>query len=120
MVMGRGLHPPGWAVGYRLAVVLTLAAAARQVTRCRARCLASTPTPVITPAGADARERPILACTARPSAPADQDAVRYGQRSGDRRSAADLRLRFAGGVLIPFLRCRWSHVGAKRRIRMRK
>ena len=29
MVMGRGLRPPGWAVSYRLAVVLTLAAAPR-------------------------------------------------------------------------------------------
>ena len=34
------------------------------------------------------------------------------------RSAADFRLRFAGGVLVPFLRCRWSHVGAKRRVGM--
>jgi hypothetical protein len=36
------------------------------------------------------------------------------------RSAADLRLRFAGGVVVPFLRCRWSHVGAQRRIGMRE
>jgi len=41
MVMGGGAcTPPGWAVSYRLAVVLTLAAAHR-VARCRVRCPAS-------------------------------------------------------------------------------
>jgi len=70
--------------------------------------------------GADARERPIPACTARPSAPADQDAVDYGPRPGDRRSAADLRLRLAEGVVVPFLPCRCSHVGAQCRIGVRE
>ena len=37
-----------------------------------------------------------------------------------RGSGADLRLRFAGGVVVPFLRCRWSHVGAKLRVGVRE
>src|SRR5438874_2082799 len=36
------------------------------------------------------------------------------------RSAAGLRLRFAGGVVVPFLPCRWSRVGTKRRVGMRE
>ena len=31
-------------------------------------------------------------------------------------SAAYLRLRFARDVVVPYLPCRWSHIGAKRRI----
>jgi hypothetical protein len=37
-----------------------------------------------------------------------------------RGSGADLRLRFAVGVVAPFLRCRWSHVGAKLRVGVRE
>ena len=33
---------------------------------------------------------------------------------------ADLRLRFAGGVVVPFVRCRWSRVGAQLRIGVRE
>jgi hypothetical protein len=43
-----------------------------------------------------------------------------GGRGVSGRSAADLRLRFAGGVLVPYPRCRWPHVGAQRRIGMRE
>ncbi len=62
---GRGPRPPGWAVRYRL-VVLTLAAAPRQVARCRARCPASAPAPVIIPTGGDAASAPVPAFTPGP------------------------------------------------------
>jgi hypothetical protein len=90
-------------------------------------CLASAPAPVITPPGRR-RERPLPSCTARPWCAAVQDAVNPGQRADNgqelisrraghsgpggladgvsRRSAADFRLRFAGGVVVPFLQCR--------------
>ena len=38
MVMAAGPRTPGWAVSYRLAAVLALAAATCQVGRCRPRC----------------------------------------------------------------------------------
>src|SRR5690348_12768456 len=36
------------------------------------------------------------------------------------RSGADFRLRFTGGVVVPFLWCRWSRVGAQLRIGVRE
>src|SRR6266487_3647675 len=83
----------------------------------------------VNPVGAVTHERPRTGVHGQAQCAADQDAVSYGQRPGDGqeliprraghsglsggrrsvsgRSAADVRLRFAGGVLVPFLPCRW-------------
>ena len=58
MVLGRGLHPPGWAVGYQLAVVLTLAAAPRAGHALPREVSGQRTDAGDHPAGADARERP--------------------------------------------------------------
>ena len=107
--------------------------AAGRVARCRTKCPASAPAPVITPTAVTARAHPYL--PARPGqCAAVQDAVDDGQRHGDGRepaiksgwtlrpgrwgtpgsvrSAADLWLRFAGGVVVPFFRRRCSRGGA--------
>jgi hypothetical protein len=70
-----GLRLSRWAASYRLAVVLTLAAAPRRVARCGARCPASAPAPSITPP-APAGERPVPVCTARPGVPPTRTLLR--------------------------------------------
>jgi len=80
---GRGLRPRGWAVAIGWGGADAGCCAIGQVARCRARCPASAPAPVITLTGADAASAPVPACAARPKCAADQDAVDYGQRPGD-------------------------------------
>ena len=68
MVMGAGLRAPSWAVSYRLAAVLTLAAAPP------ARLVGAVPEVSCHgagdhPTGADAASAPVPACTARVSVP---------------------------------------------------
>ena len=139
MVMGRGPRPPGWAVRYRL-VVLTLAATPPARSLAAARGVRPVRRRRRSPHWRRRRERPRAGLHGQAQCAAVKDAVDYGQRprrwsgtdikagwtlrperrrAGCRgRSPADLRLRLAGGVLVPFLRCRWSHVGAKRRVGM--
>jgi len=136
MVMGAGLRPPGWAGSYRPAVVLTLAAAPGGSLpgevfgqRTGAGDHPAAPTPRAPRTGPHGRaQRAADQDVERASAPAmirklipgrlDTPAWAAVAAGLSGRSTANLRLRFAGGVAVPFLRCRCSHVGAKRRIGM--
>ena len=93
MVIEAGPRILSWAVSYRLAVGVTLAAAPPAKSfRCRARCPASAPAPVINPPSADAADAPYGVHGQAPCA-AGQDAVDCGQRPGD---GQELRARRAG------------------------
>jgi len=141
MVNAAGLRPPGWARCYRLAVALMLAAGRPARSLAVARGLGQR-----TRAGDHPRRRcePVPVLRARPGTPllstlftAVSGPAMAGKQCQDGRSgwtlrperrwppgclgcsAADLRLRFTEGVVVPFLPCRWSYVNTKRRIGMR-